>query len=88
MAGQQKIYQLLQFKADVSLVRTRIAALEEREQSADRLRQEAAQATALEELAELKREELRLRSAIETLEKKRAAYAADKESSRQNAYWE
>lgn len=75
VAGAQRIYQLLQYKADVSLVKANIAALEEREQTAERLRREAEQAAALRELAVLKKEELRLRAAVGALEAKRAAYA-------------
>ena len=75
MAGAQRIYQLLQYKADVSLVKSNIAALEERDRTAERLRREAEQAAALRELAALKREELRLRAAVDALEAKRAAYA-------------
>ena len=77
MAGAQRIYQLLQYKADVSLVKANIAALEERERAAERLRREAEQAGALRELAALKKEELRLRAAVGALEAKRAAYAKD-----------
>ena len=75
MAGAQRIYQLLQYKADVSLVKANIAALEEREHTAERLRREAEQAAAVRELAALKKEELRLRAAVGALEAKRAAYA-------------
>ncbi|CAM9709197.1 unnamed protein product [Pylaiella littoralis] len=75
VAGAQRIYQLLQFKADVSLVKANIAALEERERVAERLQQEAAQAEAVRKLADLKAEELRLRAAVDALEKKRVAYA-------------
>eukprot|EP00752_Nemacystus_decipiens_P008814 g7866.t1 len=75
VAGAQRIYQLLQYKADVSLVKANIAALEEREHMAARLRREAEQAGALKELAELKKEELRLRAALDVLEAKRSAYA-------------
>ncbi|CAM9665233.1 unnamed protein product, partial [Hapterophycus canaliculatus] len=75
VAGAQKIYQLLQFKTDVSLVKANIAALEEREQNAERQQRKAAQAKAMGELAGLKAEELRLRAAVDSLEKKRAAYA-------------
>lgn len=76
VAGAQKIYQLLQFKTDVSLVKANIAALEERERSAERQQRRAAQARAVRELADLKAEELRLRAAVDALEKKRASYAA------------
>lgn len=82
MAGQQKVYQLLQFKADVSLMKANIAALEERKQSADRLRQDAARASTQNELEELKREELRLRALIVAVEKKRRAYTAATDSNR------
>lgn len=75
VAGAQRIYQLLQYKADVSLVKANIAALEEREHTAERHRREAEQARALRELAELKAEELRLREAVDALEAKRIAYA-------------
>lgn len=76
VAGAQRIYQLLQFKADVSLVKANIAALEERERAAQRRRRAAEQAGALRELAELKKEELRLKATVDALEAKRAAYAA------------
>ncbi|CAM9141998.1 unnamed protein product [Scytosiphon promiscuus] len=76
VAGAQRIYQLLQFKTDVSLVKANIAALEEREHNAERQQRKAAQVRAVRELAELKAEELRLRVAVDALEKKRAAYAA------------
>lgn len=79
VAAQQKVYQLLQFKADVSLVKANIAALEERKQSEERLRQDDAQASAQNELEELKREELRLRALIVAVEKKRCVYAAAKQ---------
>eukprot|EP00903_Cladosiphon_okamuranus_P019235 g17688.t1 len=75
VAGAQRIYQLLQYKADVSLVKSHIAALEERERTAERLRREAEQARASKELAALKKEELRLRAAVAALETKRVAYA-------------
>lgn len=75
MANAQRIYQLLQYKADVSLVKANIAALEEREQAAERHRREAEQAGALRELASLKNEELRLREAVDALEAKRVAFA-------------
>lgn len=82
MASQQKIYQLLQFKADVSLVKANIAAVEESDQRVDRLRQDAAQASAQSELEELKSEEVRLRRLIVAAEKKRSAYAAATENIR------
>ncbi|CAM9417729.1 unnamed protein product, partial [Laminaria digitata] len=82
VAGQQKIYQLLQFKADVSLVKANIAALEERKQGADRLRQDAARASAQNELEGFRREESRLRALIVAAERKRCVYAAATESSR------
>lgn len=72
----QKIYQLLQFKSDVSLVKANIASLEEREKEAERERRKAEQNRAVRELAELKEEELRLRAAVDALDKKRAEYAA------------
>lgn len=76
VAGAQKIYQLLQFKADVSLVKANIAALEGRQQNEERQRKKVAQVAALKELAELKAEELRLKAAVSALETKREAYAA------------
>ncbi|CAM9113630.1 unnamed protein product [Ectocarpus sp. 6 AP-2014] len=76
VAGAQKIYQLLQFKADVSLVKANIAALEGRQRNDERQREKVAQAAALKELAELKAEELRLKAAVSALENKREAYAA------------
>eukprot|EP00904_Undaria_pinnatifida_P006895 jgi/Undpi1/3335/HiC_scaffold_15.g06708.m1 len=82
VASQQKIYQLLQFKADVSLVKANIAAVEESDQRVDRLRQDAAQASAQSELEELKSEEVRLRRLIVAAEKKRSAYAAATENIR------
>lgn len=75
VAGAQRIYQLLQYKADVSLVKSNIAAQEERDRTAQRLQREAEQARGLRELAELKKEELRLRAAVDALEGKRVAYA-------------
>lgn len=59
----------------MSLVKANIAALEEREHAAERHRREAEQASALRELAALKKEELRLRAALDALEAKRVAYA-------------
>ncbi|CAB1111577.1 unnamed protein product [Ectocarpus sp. CCAP 1310/34] len=76
VAGAQNIYQLLQFKADVSLVKANIAALEGRQRNEERQRKKVAQAAALKELAELKEEELRLKAAVSALENKREAYAA------------
>lgn len=60
----------------MSLVKANIAALEERERAAQRRRRAAEQAGALRELAELKKEELRLKATVDALEAKRAAYAA------------
>lgn len=85
VASQQRIYQLLQFKADLSLVKANISALRERERSADRLRREAAEVAAREALAEVMREEVRLKATIVMLEKKRAGYAAAKESCKRDA---
>lgn len=85
MAGQQKIYQLLQFKADVSLVKTHIAALEDHQKRADRDRRQASLQSAQDELGELKLEEQRLRAALEALEKRRAAVSAANESSRKGS---
>ena len=63
-------------------MKANIAALEERKQGADSLRQEAAQASAQNELEELKGEELRLKALIVAAEKKRCAYTAAADSCR------
>lgn len=68
----------------MSLVKANIAALEERERAVERQRQEAAQAGAVRELADLKAEELRLRAAVNSLEKKRAVYVMAAKTQRCN----